>query len=167
MLLLLYAIYQKLVRKPLERVLDETPRAHRGRRREGARRCSGGGSRAPRNTSRSCAKRGWPSSKRRKRGGSRPSNCGLRPWLRRAAAPRNRFARPGLPSNRIWLQRATGLQAEIDRLATGDHQYHPETGRGSSHRRRRTMKRRHLIRLAMIAIFAFLLVGALGAQDLF
>lgn len=27
------------------------------------------------------------------------------------------------------------------------------------------MKRRHLIRLAMIAIFAFLLVGALGAQD--
>ena len=29
------------------------------------------------------------------------------------------------------------------------------------------MKRRHLIRLAMIAIFAFLLVGALGSAGFF
>ena len=39
LLLLLYAIYQNLVRKPLERILAGAARPHRGSRAEGACRC--------------------------------------------------------------------------------------------------------------------------------
>ena len=117
LLLLLYAIYQNLVRKPLNRVLEQ-----RRERTEGAvlkARADVAAAEAElRNTSRSCAKRGWRSSKLRKRDGNRRNNCGPRPWLKLARRAQQQIREAKAAIEQDMAAARTGLQAEIERLAT-------------------------------------------------
>ena len=110
-LLLLYAIYNLLVRRPLMRILDE-----RRERTEGvvlkARADVAAAEAKTQDYEERLREARLVSTRPRKRAGSRHNRPARRLWQRRATGRTSKFAKPRLPSSRTWPRRAAGCRAK-------------------------------------------------------